>query len=155
MLQQWRAGLRVYEALDLEVRDLSLDTASPTLRVRSGKGGKTRLLAGASGATRGTEQRSGLRGHQPGQNRRGSPHDRMALGEGGGETCRGTGCDCAGEANRDPYAASQLRTAPADEWYPNQLLVTLVRALFDTNNANLPRACAGPDGEFSHSAVTG
>ena len=30
--------------LDLEVRDLSLDAASPTLRVRSGKGGKTRLV---------------------------------------------------------------------------------------------------------------
>ena len=44
MLQQWRAGLRVSEALDLEVRDLSLDTASPTLRMRSGKGGKTRLV---------------------------------------------------------------------------------------------------------------
>ena len=118
MLQQWRAGLRVSEALDLEVRDLSLDTASPTLRVRSGKGGKTRLLAGASGAARGAEQRAGLRGHQPGQNRRGSPHDRMALGEGGGETCRGTGCHCAGEANRDPHAAPQLRTAPADERRP-------------------------------------
>ena len=44
MLQQWRAGLRVSDALDLEVRDLSLDAASPTLRVRSGKGGKTRLV---------------------------------------------------------------------------------------------------------------
>ena len=32
MLQQWRAGLRVSEALDLEVRDLSLDTASPTIQ---------------------------------------------------------------------------------------------------------------------------
>ena len=44
MLEQWRGGLRVSEALDLEVQDLSLDTASPTLRVRSGKGGKTRLV---------------------------------------------------------------------------------------------------------------
>ena len=30
--------------LDLEVRDLSLDAATPTLRVRSGKGGKTRFV---------------------------------------------------------------------------------------------------------------
>ena len=44
MLQQWRAGLRVSEALDLEVRDLSFDTPTPTLRVRSGKSGKTRLV---------------------------------------------------------------------------------------------------------------
>ena len=44
MLEQWRAGLRVSEALDLEVRDLSLDTPSPAVRVRSGKGGKSRLV---------------------------------------------------------------------------------------------------------------
>ena len=44
MLEQWRAGLRVSEALDLEVRDLSLDTTHPTLRVRDGKGGRSRLV---------------------------------------------------------------------------------------------------------------
>ena len=44
MLEQWRAGLRVSEALNLEVRDLSLDVAYPTLRVRSGKGGRSRLV---------------------------------------------------------------------------------------------------------------
>ena len=44
MLQQWRTGVRVSEAVDLEVRDLSLDTPNPTVRVRAGKGGKTRLV---------------------------------------------------------------------------------------------------------------
>ena len=34
MLEQWRVGLHVSEALDLEVRDLSLDTPNPTVRVR-------------------------------------------------------------------------------------------------------------------------
>ena len=44
MLEQWRAGLRVSEALNLEVRDLSLDADHPTLRVRAGKGGRSRLV---------------------------------------------------------------------------------------------------------------
>ena len=44
MLEQWRAWLRVSEALDFEVGDLSLDTSNPTIRVRSDKGGKSRLI---------------------------------------------------------------------------------------------------------------
>ena len=44
MLEQWRAGLRVSEALALEVSDLSLDVELPTLRVRSGKGRKARVV---------------------------------------------------------------------------------------------------------------
>ena len=44
ILLQWRAGLRVSEALALEPADLSLDTDRPTLRVRSGKGGKARVV---------------------------------------------------------------------------------------------------------------
>ena len=44
MLEQWRAGLRVSEALALETRDLRLETDRPTLRVRQGKGRKSRVV---------------------------------------------------------------------------------------------------------------
>ncbi|MBI4201345.1 MAG: tyrosine-type recombinase/integrase [Chloroflexi bacterium] len=41
---QWRGGLRGSEALALEVADISLDGERPTLRVRHGKGNKSRLV---------------------------------------------------------------------------------------------------------------
>lgn len=44
MLTQWRAGLRVSETLSLEVADLSLDEDNPTVRVKQGKAGKSRLV---------------------------------------------------------------------------------------------------------------
>ena len=44
MLLQWRAGLRVSEALALQAADLSLDSDQPTIRVRSGKGGRSRIV---------------------------------------------------------------------------------------------------------------
>ncbi len=44
MLLQWRAGLRVSEALALEPADLSLDSHQPTIRVRQGKGGRSRIV---------------------------------------------------------------------------------------------------------------
>ena len=44
MMEQWRAGLRVSEALALEVSDLSLAAELPTLRVRQGKGRKSRIV---------------------------------------------------------------------------------------------------------------
>ena len=44
MLEQWRAGLRISEALDLEVRDLTPVTPTFTIRVRSNKVGKSRLV---------------------------------------------------------------------------------------------------------------
>ena len=44
MLEQWRAGLRIAEALALEVADLSLDAEPPTLRVRAGKGNRSRTV---------------------------------------------------------------------------------------------------------------
>ena len=44
MLKQWRAGLRIAEALALEVADLSLDAEPPTLRVRAGRGNRSRIV---------------------------------------------------------------------------------------------------------------
>ena len=52
-----------------------------------------------------------------------------------------------------PYTESQLRTAPADERHPHQLSESLVGALVDSNYANLPGACARPDGQPSDGAV--
>ena len=43
-LIEWRAGLRISEALAVEARDLSLDTDLPTIRVRQGKGSKARIV---------------------------------------------------------------------------------------------------------------
>ena len=44
MLMQWRAGLRVSEALAVEVADLKLDSERPALTVRQAKGGRTRIV---------------------------------------------------------------------------------------------------------------
>lgn len=44
MALQWRAGLRVSEALAVEPGDLSLDGDRPTVRVRRGKGGRPRVV---------------------------------------------------------------------------------------------------------------
>lgn len=41
---QWQAGLRVSKAMALEVRDLSLDSALPTVRVRRGKVTKLKIV---------------------------------------------------------------------------------------------------------------
>ena len=37
LLEQWRAGLCVSDALEFEVRDLPLDSPHSTIRIRSGK----------------------------------------------------------------------------------------------------------------------
>ena len=44
MLIQWRSGLRVTEAINLTWADIDTDVANPTLRVRRGKGNKTRIV---------------------------------------------------------------------------------------------------------------
>ena len=87
MLQQWRAGLRVSEALDLEVRDLSLDTASSDaaeyVRARAARHRLVPVHPELHGALS-----SALAYGDISQGRIIEAHtcDRMALGEDGGET---------------------------------------------------------------------
>ena len=72
----------------------------------------------------------------------GASHDCLALGHATVRRAEELGRDCAGEADRDPHAAPQLRTPSADERHPHQLPVALAEALFDTDDAHLPGACA-------------
>ena len=44
MLVQWRAGLRISEALDVDPREVALCGEHPTLALREGKGGRTRAV---------------------------------------------------------------------------------------------------------------
>ena len=77
MLEQWRAGLRVSEALALEVSDLSLGTENPTFRVRAA----VFRLALSYGTV------------SDGRPFRRPQGDGVALGAGRGEACRGAGGD--------------------------------------------------------------
>ena len=43
MLMQWRAGLRVSEAIAITPADLTLESDQPTMRLRLGKGAKDRV----------------------------------------------------------------------------------------------------------------
>ena len=44
IMLMWRAGLRVSETIAIEPADLTLDSDRPTIRVRSGKGAKSRIV---------------------------------------------------------------------------------------------------------------
>ena len=153
MLEQWRAGLRISEALDIEVRDLSLDTASPTLRVRSGKGGKTRLvpvhpeLHGALS--------SALAYGDISQGRLIEAHTttawrwvKTAVKRAEELGAISTGKHISTHTLRHSYARHLLMNG-----IPINYLSRWLGAQLDSDDANLPGACARPDGEFGDGAV--
>ena len=88
MLEQWRAGLRITEALALEVADLSLDAEPPTLRVRAGKDNRSRIVPMHRELHDCVEIGTLLWDHHPGEARRRSP--RRLRGAGSGRRSEGS-----------------------------------------------------------------
>ena len=121
MTEQWRAGLRVSEALDARSSATcrSIRPSSRRFRVRSGKGqarpGLCRCIRSCE--RRFSMQRTCLWGHvsQGQHSSRRSYHDRMALGEDGGRNApRNWARYSTGKRYQHPYVAPQLRPPPAD-----------------------------------------
>ena len=83
-LEQWRTGLRIAEALVLEVVDLSLNADRPT-QGASGQGQKVQDRADALLVADGAEVGALLWKHQAREARLCSPVDGVALGPGGGQ----------------------------------------------------------------------
>ena len=102
MLEQWRAGLRVSEALALEVSDLSLESHSPTLRVRSGKGKGTEGGPGPPGAGICLQDGAFVRECGREQTDRRSEGDGVEVGTNRGEAGGGTRSDIARQESRHP-----------------------------------------------------
>ena len=130
MMEQWRAGLRVSEALALEVADLSLDAELPTIRVRQGKGRKSRIVPvhpelGAAlsvalsygNVSRGAS--STFTGQRLGAGCRGRTRDRAARGY------------PVGSRDRKSHVTTQLRSPSAYERHPHQLPVPLAGTFVD------------------------
>ena len=153
MLEQWRAGLRVSEALALEVSNLSLDANSPTRKVRSGKGRRARVVPVHP------ELASAFR---------------MALSYGNVTECRlidvhrvkawrwvqaavrraeELGAIPPGRRVGTHTLRHSLRPPPADARHPDQLPVSLAGTLGDPDDADLLGTGAGSDREPSIGAV--
>ena len=153
MLEQWRAGLRVSEALALEVADLSLDVELPTLRVRSGKGRKARVVP--VHPELGAAFQTALAYGNVSEGRIIDAHRSTAWRwvQKAVERAEQLGAITAGPRGRDSHVPPQLRSTSSDERHPDQLPVALARPQFDPDYAHLPGACAGPIGESGDGAV--
>ena len=152
MTEQWRAGLRVSEALALEVADLSLDAELPTIRVRSGKGRKSRIVpvhpelrAAFSMALAYGNVSEGriIDVHRTTAWRWVQKAVERAEQLGAIPLPRG----------RHSHVSTQLCPTPAYERHPHQLSESVVGALVNPDDAHLPGACARPDWESGDGAV--
>ena len=93
-LIEWRAGLRISEALALEARDLSLESELPSIRVREGKGSKPRIVPVHPELNARPHQRTRVRRRRTGRTAgQGVPCDGRPVDKESGLKGRGAGPD--------------------------------------------------------------
>ena len=148
MLTQWRAGLRVSEALALDVSDLSLDSDLPTIRVRSGKGRKARVVPAHPELA--AAFRMALSYGNVGEGRLIEAHRSTAWRwvQAAVERAERLGAVAPGES-RHTHASPQLRAAPTDARSPDKLPLEVAGALADTDDAHRPGVMPDPMGSFA------
>lgn len=151
---QWRAGLRVLEALALEVRDLSLDSGLPTIHVRRGKGAKLRIVPvhPELHPALATSLQSGniTQGDRLIKASRSTADRWIRAANGRAEE---VGAIPAG-THFESYVEAFVCEAPVGERNTHQFPVDVARAFVDSDDADLLGAGARSDGEFSSGPVT-
>ncbi len=150
MLEQWRAGLRVSEAVALEVADLQLDGDQPTLRVRQGKGSKDRVVPVHPELAAAFRQVIDF-----GNVAAGGHHEvnGVAMGQRGPEPRPGVGHHSGWKVGWDSYLAAQRRSALAGQRGADQPRQPVAGPCVDCDYAGLPGDFARPHGVHGPGAV--
>ena len=147
MLTQWRAGLRVSEALALDVSDLSLDSDLPTIRVRSGKGREGESRSGPPELAAAFRMALSYGNAREGRLIEAHRSTAWRWVQAAVERAERLGAIAPGRRVGTHTLRHSFCPASADARSADKLPLTLAGSLVDTDDAHLSGVGAGSDGE--------